>query len=176
MKETHRLRNRHRTVAFEVIVERTVLEILHHIVRRFGVPTDIQQLHDVAIRGEKDELLDFSRQQRPVQRVAVREKLNRHMPAGGLIQRYPDLPVSAFAQESARLVTRNLGRWRRRFLAEITRMALLVVGLGMRLLEAHLSCRPWTLRGAEFRPPRAAKRAAESLVVFYNAVERIVSE
>ena len=56
------------------VVERAVLDVLHHVVRRLGVPADVEELHDVAIGRKEAQLLDFARQQRPIDAAAVQRR------------------------------------------------------------------------------------------------------
>jgi hypothetical protein len=66
-----------------------VLDIFHHVVRRLGVPADIEQLHDVAIGREKSQLLDLASEQRPIDAAAVKVELDGDLAAGRAIDAGP---------------------------------------------------------------------------------------
>ena len=81
-----------------------MLDVLHHVVRRIGIPAHVEQLHHVAIGREEGQLLDFARQQRPVQAAAMRVELDRHLPAGVVIDRHPHFAERAGPQEPLGLI------------------------------------------------------------------------
>ncbi|MCU0875139.1 MAG: hypothetical protein MUE50_22630, partial [Pirellulaceae bacterium] len=80
-KQDDRLVRRQRAALAQQIVQRAVLHVLHHVVRRFGMPADIQQLDHIAIGRQEHQLFDLARQQRPIQAAAVQVELDRHAPA-----------------------------------------------------------------------------------------------
>jgi len=92
-----------------MIVERAVLHVLHHIVGRIGIPADVEQLYDVAIGGKKNELLDFARQERPIDSATMLEKFNRDLATGVLIDRNPHLAIRTRTQKPQRFITGNRG-------------------------------------------------------------------
>ncbi len=51
----------------EQVFERAVLHVLHDVIRRVGLPPDLEQLHDVAVGEEVAEFLDFAGERRPVE-------------------------------------------------------------------------------------------------------------
>src|SRR4029079_6320959 len=91
------------------IFERTLLDVLHHIVRRVRIPAHVEQLHDIAIGREERQLLDFARQNGPVQTTRMRVELDRDLAAGGSIERYPDFAIRASTQKASGLVAWHLG-------------------------------------------------------------------
>ena len=49
-----------RLAAGQLVFQRSIFDEIHHVIGRLGIPTDIQQLHHVAIGGEKDEFFDLA--------------------------------------------------------------------------------------------------------------------
>ena len=48
-KDSNRIGHVHGALPAQAIVERPLLDILHDVIRRIGIPADIEQLHDVTI-------------------------------------------------------------------------------------------------------------------------------
>ena len=106
-EEHHGVVNRERSTA-ELILERTVLHVLHHVVRRLGFPTDLQQLHHVAVVEEVAEFLDLAGQGGPIRTAAPRVVFDRDLATAVAVHGNPDLAVGPFAEERFLLVTRYL--------------------------------------------------------------------
>ena len=116
------LGRRQRPVLAQQVFERAVLDVLHHVVRRVGVPADVEQLHHVAVGRKEDQLLDLAREERPVEPAAVRVELDRHPAAGVAVDRHPHFAVGARAEELLRIVAGNFGRRLRSLQAQVLRL------------------------------------------------------
>jgi len=97
VKQRHGLTHRTRAVLREILLKRAALEVLHHVVRRVGVPTHVEQLHHVAIGRQKCQLFDFVRQQRPVEPPSMGVKLDGHLAPGGSVDGNPHFAIGSGA-------------------------------------------------------------------------------
>ena len=60
VEDLERIAKRKRTLASEQIFERPVLDVVHDVVRRIGIPSHIQQLNYIAIGREHGQLFNFT--------------------------------------------------------------------------------------------------------------------
>ena len=51
----------------ETLGERAPGQVLHDVVRRLGVPADLQQVHDASLSEHFDELADFPLEKWPIE-------------------------------------------------------------------------------------------------------------
>ncbi len=132
------LAGRQRPMFRQMLVQRTMLQVLHHVVGRLRIPTHIQQLDDVAIGGEKHQLLHLAREQRPVNAAAVGVELDRDRARRCSGPRRPRLRHRRRRRESVQLIAGDLGGRAGPLQAQIT-SSLLVVGRLVFRLVRHRS-------------------------------------
>ena len=125
-KDGHGFLNRERPIP-KLILERAVLHVLHHVVRRLGFPPDLEELDHVAIVEEVAELLDFAGECRPVGAAAPRVILDGDLAAAVAVDRDPDLAVGPFAEEGFLLVARHAHGWPHAAKAQGSRLVSVVL-------------------------------------------------
>ncbi len=120
-KQAHGFARRQLLFAAEQVLQRALLDVLHHVVRRLGIPADFEQLHHVAVGRKECQLLDLAREHRPIEPALVGVELDRHLAARVAVARYPHFAIGPCAQKTHRFVAGHF-RWRPRRL-EAQRLA-----------------------------------------------------
>ena len=89
--------------------ERASRKVLHDVVRRFGVPPDLEQMNDASLAEDFDELSHFPFEERPIETLEPREEFDRDFASRILLNRKPDFPVRARAKAAFHVVAGNFG-------------------------------------------------------------------
>ena len=123
----------------EQVRERPVFEVLHHVVRRIGVPTDRHQSNDLPRGVERRELFHLALQQRPVETPAVVVELDRDALPGVDLAREPDRTERPLPDQ---LITRNLTGWHDGAAAQFGRTGLARFALWQCVVQLETHSRP----------------------------------
>ena len=118
--------------------QRTLLQVLHDVVRRIGIPSHADQLNHVTVGKQEGELFDLARQQRPVEAAAMGIELDGNPSAGVALNGYPDFAECPNPQELLQFIAWHLGGRVAPLKAHFLRPELVVVILrDSRVAAAH---------------------------------------
>ena len=86
--------------AINQILQLTIFDVLHHVVRRIRVPANRENLHDIPVRGKRNKVFHFAREKLPINSAPMQVKLDRYPPAGILIRTDPNFAVRTRTEKS----------------------------------------------------------------------------
>ncbi len=121
----------------EPVGQRSLIEILHDVVGRLGVPTNAEQLDHVAIGEQEGELLDLAGKERPIETPSMGIEFDRHPTTRVPLAGHPDLAVGPHAEVFFGFVARHVQRGSFPLHADFLRTAPLGSALGFGCVGAH---------------------------------------
>ena len=124
-------------------------QIFHHIIRRFAVPPDVDQTHDVARGVQNSQLLDFPIEQRPIESSVMRVELDCDLLTGIFLVGQPDRSIGPVTERSNERIARDSRRGRVRLPTQFCR----AVDLGLILNQCGVGIHACL-------PARSARRTA----------------